>query len=137
MTPVRTRVIHGGEDEQASIERKRSRDDSLGTAVIHGDEDEKGVDPEKESQAKNLKQMLKCTPQLPQQRRTDAVVRLHHRSSLLFGAIISRVAQSRQGNTTRSQTSAKLRERIHIRDKDRQIITIREHMGCIDNNRQS
>jgi len=48
MTPVRIRVIHGGEDEQASIERKRSRDDALGTAGIHGDEDEKGVDPKKE-----------------------------------------------------------------------------------------
>ena len=62
MTPVRTRVIHGGEDEQASIERKRSRDDSLGTAVIHGDEDEKASIQKKESQtSKNLKQKLKCT----------------------------------------------------------------------------
>ena len=62
MTPVRTRVIHGGEDEQASIERKGSRDDSLGTAVIHGDEDEKASIQKKESQAKNLKQKLKSTP---------------------------------------------------------------------------
>jgi hypothetical protein len=63
MTPVRTRVIHGGEDEQASIERKGSRDDFLGTAVIHGDEDEKGVDPEKgEPNKKNLQQKLKSTP---------------------------------------------------------------------------
>jgi hypothetical protein len=45
-----------------SIERKGSLDDSLGTAVIHGDEDEKASIQKKESQAKNLKQKLKCTP---------------------------------------------------------------------------
>ena len=50
MTPVRTRVIHGGEDEKASIERKGSRDDSLGAGVIHGDEDEKASIQRKESQ---------------------------------------------------------------------------------------
>jgi hypothetical protein len=50
MTPVRTRVIHGGDDEQASIERKGIRNDSLGTGVIHGAEDEKASIQKKESQ---------------------------------------------------------------------------------------